>query len=144
MKYIFGKKYLKNLKISSFIYMPNQEDLNEIIRFMFTLQLLNKLYHWNTTSFARHKATDKFGEQLADLLDKFTEVFIGRYKLKPMLSKINLNSDFLTDDGIVNLFEQSKKYLEMLSNKINDSDLLSIRDEILSEVNKTLYLFTLN
>ena len=46
------------------------------------------------------------------------EVFIGRYKLKPKINKINLNSDFLTDDGIINLFEQAKRYLESINNKI--------------------------
>jgi hypothetical protein len=72
------------------------------------------------------------------------EVFIGRYKLKPKINKINLNSDFLTDDGIINLFEQAKRYLESINNKISHSDLLNIRDELLAEVNKMLYLFTLN
>jgi hypothetical protein len=124
--------------------MPSQEYFNEMIQFFFTLQLLNKLYHWNTTSFARHKATDDFNGKLLDLVDKMVEVFIGRYKLKPKINKINLNSDFLTDDGIINLFEQAKRYLESINNKISHSDLLNIRDELLAEVNKMLYLFTLN
>ena len=124
--------------------MPVQEDFNEMIQFFFTLQLLNKLYHWNTTSFARHKATDGFGSQLSDLVDKFVEVFIGRYKIKPQVYKVNLNPDYLTDSGIVNLFEQTRKYLESMNGKISHSDLLNIRDELLAEVNKMLYLFTLN
>jgi hypothetical protein len=124
--------------------MPSQEDFNEMIQFFFTLQLLTKLYHWNTTSFARHKATDGFGDELLDLVDKFVEVFVGRYKIKPMVNKVNLNPDYLTDTGIVSLFEQAKKYLESLSNKISGTDLLNIRDELLAQVNKTLYLFTLN
>jgi hypothetical protein len=124
--------------------MPGQEDFNEMIQFLFTLQHLNKLYHWNTTSFARHKATDDFSGVLSDLLDKFVEVFVGRYKLKPMVSKINLNSDYLTDTGIVTLFEHTRRYLESISAKISNSELLNIRDELLAEVNKMLYLFTLN
>lgn len=124
--------------------MPSQEDLNEMIQFFFTLQLLNKLYHWNTTSFARHKATDGFGDDFGDLVDKFVEVFMGRYKIKPMVSKINLSQDYLTDSGVITLFEQTRKYLENISNKINSSELLNIRDEMLAEVNKMLYLFTLN
>jgi len=119
--------------------MLNQEDFNEMIQFFFTLQLLNKLYHWNTTSFARHKATDGFGSQFSDLVDKFVEVVIGRYKIKPDIYKINLNHEYLTDVGIVNLFEQTRKYL----GKISNIELLNIRDEMLTEVNKMLYLFTL-
>lgn len=124
--------------------MSIQEDFDEMIQFFFTLQLLNKLYHWNTTSFARHKATDGFSDNLADLIDKFVEVFIGRYKIKPQVNKINLNSDYLSDTGIIKLFEQTRKYLENMTNKIPYSDLLNIRDELLAEVNKMLYLFTLN
>lgn len=126
------------------VYMPTQDDINEIVKFLFTLQLLNKLYHWNTNSFARHKATDGFGDTLSDLLDKFVEVFIGRYKLKPNVETINLLPQYTTDDGAITLFKTAKRYLEGLSNIITDSDLLNIRDELLAEVNKTLYLFTLN
>lgn len=124
--------------------MTVQEDFNEMIQFFFTLQLLNKLYHWNTSSFARHKATDSFGSELSNLIDKFVEVFIGRYKIKPQVYKVNLNQDYLTDNGIINLFEQTRKYLESMNGKISHSDLLNIRDELLAEVNKMLYLFTLN
>jgi hypothetical protein len=124
--------------------MPSQEDFNEMIQFFFTLQLLNKLYHWNTTSFARHTATNGFGSELSDLVDKFVEVFIGRYKIKPQVYKVNLNHEYLTDTGIINLFEQTRKYLESISGKISSSELLNIRDELLAEVNKMLYLFTLN
>jgi hypothetical protein len=124
--------------------MSIQEDFDEMIQFFLTLQLLNKLYHWNTTSFARHKATDGFGSNLLDLIDKFVEVFIGKYKIKPQVNKINLNSDYLTDTGIIKLFDQTRKYLENMTNKIPYSDLLNIRDELLAEVNKMLYLFTLN
>lgn len=124
--------------------MSSQEDFNEMIQFFFTLQLLNKLYHWNTTSFARHKATDGFGSELSDLVDKFVEVFIGRYKIKPQVYKVNLNHEYLTDTGIINLFEQTRKYLESISGKISSNELLNIIDELLDEVNKMLYLFTLN
>jgi hypothetical protein len=124
--------------------MPSQEDINEIVRFLFTLQQLNKLYHWNTTSFARHKATDNFAGKLLEITDKFVEVFMGRYNLKPMVTSLNLKSEYLSDLGIVSLFEVTRRYLENMSNKITDSDLLNIRDELLSEVNVILYLFRLN
>ncbi len=124
--------------------MPSQEDINEMVQFFFTLQLLNKLYHWSTTSFARHKATDGFGGDLLSLVDRFVEVFMGRYKLKPAVLKVNLKADYLTDIGIVTLFEQTQRYLQNLSSRIPDNDLLNIRDEMLAEVNKMLYLFTLN
>ncbi len=124
--------------------MVSQQDINEIVKFFFTFQLANKLYHWNTTSYARHVASDRFNSVLGDLVDKFVEVFIGRYKLKPILSSIKIEPTYIDDSGIVILYEQAKKYLESLQTKFTDSDLLNIRDELLAEVNKNLYLFNLN
>jgi DNA-binding ferritin-like protein len=123
--------------------MNSQEIINETVKFFFTLQLNIKVYHWNTTSYARHKASDEFGGKLASLIDRFVEVFIGRYKVKPFLSNIKIDSDFLSDDGSIKLLNKSRDYLEHLSGLIKDTDLLTIRDELLSEVNQTLYLYQL-
>ena len=120
-----------------------QDNINKIVKFFFTLQLLVKLYHWNTTSYARHKATDGFLEKLGDNIDKFTEVFIGRYKAKPMVSNIKLEPMYLTDDGICKLLSQARDFLNEMTKTIPDSDLLNIRDEILGDINQTLYLMDL-
>jgi hypothetical protein len=118
----------------------HQEFINNIVKFFFTLQLINKVYHWNTTSYARHSASDKFNSNLLSLTDKFVEVFIGRYKIKPTVNTIKVG--LINDDDIVKLFESSRKYLENI--EILDTELLNIRDELLAEINQTLYLFRLN
>jgi hypothetical protein len=123
--------------------MSNQELINDTVKFFFTLQLNIKIYHWNTTSFARHKASDEFGGKLSSLIDRFVEVFVGRYKVKPSLSNIKIDSEFVTDEGSEKLLIKSRDYLEFLSKVIKDTDLLTIRDELLSEVNQTLYLYQL-
>jgi len=105
--------------------------------------MLNKLYHWNTTSYSRHKATDRFNKNLLELIDKFVEVFIGTYDMKPMFNEIQINKDYLTDKGIVMLFIFTRKYLNTFDQYIQSTDLLNIRDELLGEVNQTLYLFNL-
>ena len=50
-----------------------------IIQFFFTMRDQIKLYHWSTVSYARHKATDEVIERLDKNIDRFTEVFIGKY-----------------------------------------------------------------
>jgi len=125
-------------------YKMDQENINEFVRFFFTLQLNMKIYHWNTKSYARHKASDEFGEKLLPLVDKFVEVFIGKYKVKPIpTSPIKISEGFLTDIGSESLLEQTKEYLENLNSKFNDSELLNIRDELLGEINQTIYLYQL-
>jgi len=124
--------------------MITQNQFNDIVNFFFHLQLLNKLYHWNTTSYSRHKATDKFNKRFLELVDKFIEVFIGTYNMKPVIKELYINEDFLTDRGIVDLFIFTRKYLVSFNKFMLSSDLLNIRDEILAEVNQTLYLFNLS
>jgi len=120
--------------------MENQ-NISGYVQFFFTLQLNIKMYHWNTTSFSRHKATDQFGEKLLGLVDKFVEVFIGRYKLKPNLSTIEINAHYMTDSGAEDLLKHARTSLQKM--ELKDSDLLTIRDELLAEVNQTLYLYQL-
>lgn len=125
--------------------MASQDKFNDFVKLMFNLQLLNKLYHWNTTSFARHKATDQFADSIDPLIDRFVEVFSGRYNIKPSVNNIVLNDKYLTDDGIVELFKTIKGYFEKEIPKFtNDSELLNIRDELLAEINKMNYLLRLN
>jgi len=123
--------------------MNSQNNIDEIVKFFFTLQLNMKMYHWNTTSYARHKASDEFGGKLLELIDKFVEIYIGRYKVKPLLSSIKIEYSFLSDDGSEGLLLKSKKYLEDLGLIIKDTDLLTLRDELLGEINQTLYLYQL-
>ena len=125
--------------------MASQDKFNEFVKVMFNLQLINKLYHWNTTSFARHKATDQFADSIDPLLDRFVEVYSGRYNIKPYVTDILLNPKFITDDGIIDLLRAIKGYLEKEVPKFaNDSELLTIRDELLAEINKMNYLLRLN
>ncbi len=123
--------------------MSAQENLNEVMRFLFTVQLINKMYHLNTTSFARHKASDAFDESLQSHIDRFAETYIGRYKVKPIVTSLKIDQDYLSDEGMEKLFIQVRKYLENINRLFADPDLLAIRDDLLADVNKTLYLFQL-
>ncbi len=124
--------------------MATQEYINHLTKVFFTLKLVNKLYHWNTTSYPRHVASDRFDGVLDANIDKFMEVFIGRYQIKPIIHKISIEETLVTDKGIESAYKQARDILSQMQNNIPDSDLLNIRDEIVGEINKNLYLFTLN
>jgi len=123
--------------------MDPQSNINKLVNFFFTLELNLKIYHWNTTSYPRHKASDDLGGRILELVDKFVEIFIGRYKVKPNIERVKIESAFTTDDGNEDLLNKSITFLEDMNNYIKDSDLLNIRDEMLGEINKTLYLYRL-
>lgn len=118
-----------------------------IIKFFFHVSNTIKLYHWQTTSFARHKATCDLFNALQPLIDQFIEVYMGRYERPNFSGGFKLNIQELSDDSASDLIQE---YINYLKNdlptylKSSDTDLLNIRDEMLSNMNKIQYLFTLN
>lgn len=123
--------------------MNNQDKVNEIVKFFFTIQLSIKQYHWSTTLYARHKASDNILEKLDSNIDKFIEVFIGRYNVKPNVSSIKIDKTLLTDEGNLNLLSDARLILESFNKLITDNELLNIRDEMVADINQTIYLYNL-
>jgi DNA-binding ferritin-like protein len=119
----------------------------EHIHFLLTLRNQLKLYHWQTKSYARHKAVDKILEELDTHIDSFVEIYIGKYG-RPKLSAAQgtLKIRNLTDAGATSLCKSAAIYLQKQLVKgltETDSDLINIRDEMLGEMHQLLYLFTL-
>lgn len=114
---------------------------NKYLTIFLILQLTNKLYYWNTTSFARHKTTYQFNDVIGNFIDKFVEFYIGRYNIKPNINSINIDKKYLTDTGFVSFFQLIKNILDDFN--INAKDILTIKDELLGGVTM-LYLLNLN
>ena len=111
--------------------------------------IMVKLFHWKTYSYATHKATDQLYDSLNDNMDKFIEVLLGKTGSRidlmnnKTISLIDLNSQESLKSKIMSL----KNYLVGLDNNkalstMSNSDLFNIRDEILGDLNKFLYLLT--
>jgi hypothetical protein len=124
--------------------MEKKDFINKFVKCLIRLQIANKLFHWNTKLYSQHKASDEFNTNISAILDKFVEVFIGTYDIILDPTNIKLDNDDITIDGIIKMLKYTKKFLTTLeSNKINDTDLLTIRDEFIVEINQTLYLLRL-
>jgi len=126
--------------------MAKKTNSSVIINKFFELQLNTKVHHWMNTKFARHKATDALNDSVLESSDKFIEVYFGRYG-RPKTIKDTVEYKHTTEqeyekyltDFVIFLEKELPKML-----KQTDTDLLNIRDELLAEINKTLYLFTLS
>ena len=121
------------------------------------LQMLNtvKLYHWKTTSFATHKATDELYGTLGEKIDEFVEVMLGKGEMGGRAKLLNTPvlklTMFSSNDAFKKQVEIYKKFLIDMSvgngggmNVPANTDLLAIRDEILAALNQFLYLLTLH
>jgi hypothetical protein len=110
------------------------------------LQMLNtiKLYHWKTTSFAEHKATDDLYAKLNGTIDSFVEILLGKRGTRVNLTStkhISL-SDFSNSSELKREVELYKQYLTKMPLQDTDSDLLNTRDEMLGHLNQFTYLLT--
>jgi hypothetical protein len=118
------------------------------VHFFFTLRDQVKLYHWQTTSFARHKATDDAIKALDELIDAYVETYAGRYGRPKLTAKTNtIHVNNLHDKTIVPFLRKCIQHLAkdfVAGLNPMDTDLLSMRDDMLAELNKLLYLFTLH
>jgi hypothetical protein len=118
------------------------------IHFFFTMRDQIKLYHWQTLSYSRHKATDNVIEKLDALIDSFAEVYFGSYGRPKLTNKTNtvLLSN-LNDKSIIPFVKDCISYIAgplTSSLKKSDTDLMNIRDEMLAELHQLLYLFSLH
>jgi DNA-binding ferritin-like protein len=112
------------------------------------LEMLNmvKLYHWKTRSYAQHKATDHLYENLNENIDKLVEVLLGKdeTRIKMTDKKMDLIDCSNTHDFKERIYKYREFLLDMNErfDPVRDSDLLSIRDDILVDIDQFLYLMT--
>ena len=116
-----------------------------LVEFFFSIEKSIKLYHWQTKFYSRHKSTDNLVDIIASISDKFMETYQGRYgKLSLNSTEIKVTS--LNDSNVVSYLEEIASVLESFVEKgfvgEKDTDLLNIRDELLGEINKSMYLFS--
>lgn len=107
-----------------------------------------KLYHWQTKSYSRHKATDAVIDALDASIDKYVEVYMGKYgRMKMTSGNATTHVSNLSETSIIKFIKKCINYLNTdLVKKLKeyDTDLVNIRDEMLAELNQLLYLFTLH
>jgi hypothetical protein len=116
----------------------------DIVSHLLTIRNQVKLYHWQTGSFARHTATDNLTAALDTNIDAFVESYMGRYGRPKVRGSIKLHN-FSESAARAFVAKETKYLTSELPKKIgkNDTDLLNLRDTILGDLTKVLYLFTL-
>lgn len=129
--------------------MTTSEQIGEIAMIFLSFRDQLKIYHWQTPTYARHKSSDELVDIITNQMDRFVETLQGsrniRIKIPPKDKFIMFENQ--TDTSILILLSTFKKWLsEVLEKMLQpfDKDLSNIRDEILGNVNKTIYLFTFN
>lgn len=118
-----------------------------IITKLLTLVNQLKIYHWQTNSYAQHQAFGKIYDSISDLMDEYVEIFMGKYGKVKNKNGFDIKLKNIEDEDFYNFIDEFCNLLvgEFVQNldKEKDTDLLNLRDEILSQLNKLKYLLTL-
>jgi hypothetical protein len=116
---------------------------DSLVRHFFRFQQEIKLYHWRTQSYSRHRATDKLLDSLLDLVDRFIEAYMGIYG-RVSIGKEPMTIRTFTDKNAPSLLKELVDYLGTLDKPLHhEPSLLNIRDEMVSALQQTLFLFDL-
>jgi DNA-binding ferritin-like protein len=143
-------KNIKKIKSSKSVSSVNESKFQKEISTIFLeILLMVKLYHWKTTSYAVHKATDEFYTKLNENMDSFIEMLLGKTQNKKDLGtqkEIRILDHSNLEIFIKNM-ETFKYYLLSLDNNsfmvsTDSKDLFNIRDTIWGDVNQLLYLLS--
>lgn len=139
-----GKGTRKNKSTGSFSAFQK-----EITVVFLEMILMVKLFHWKTTSYATHKATDDLYTKLNANMDNFIEVLLGKTGLRTDLmgNKSIKLIDLSSVESFKREIEEFKGYLVGLNDnpsmkRMSNTDLYNIRDTILGDLNQLLYLLT--
>jgi len=121
----------------------------EIAVVFLEMLMMVKLFHWKTTSYATHKATDELYTKLNANIDAFIEILLGKSgsRIDLMSNKQIKLVDLSSQESLKKEIESFKSYLVSLNDNkamlsMSNTDLFNIRDTILGDLNQFLYLLT--
>jgi hypothetical protein len=119
----------------------DQTPLEDITHMFLQTILYIKIYHWQTESYARHKASDEIFSKLLANMDKLIESLQGQRKYRIFIpKKLNqLTLKNIKDDEMTNKLVEFKSFLKKI---VLEPEFLNIRDEVITDIDQTLYLFT--
>jgi len=96
------------------------------------------IFHLQTTSFAAHKALNKYYDKIVELTDSYAELFQGRYGI---ITGYTPQSKFYEGEAeVLKYFTGLAKYVDTTRTALpENTDLNNIVDEISGLINSTIY-----
>ena len=141
----------KELTISS-----NDNKIADVILAMFQIQATLRVSHFLSEKKSDHETLDKFLKKFNKKMDKFIEVWMGKHEKfdlgknrqvnvyqitkDELFDYLDIVLEFLTGDVVEsNVYKLSKYPLKNVMNNKKNVDLMSIRDDIVRNINRMKY-----
>jgi len=134
----------------------NDNKIADVILAMFQIQATLRVSHFLSEKKSDHETLDKFLKKFNKKMDKFIEVWMGKHEKfdlgknrqvnvyqitkDELFTYLDLVLDFLTGDVVEsNVYKLSKYPLKNVMNNKKNVDLMSIRDDIVRNINRMKY-----
>jgi hypothetical protein len=141
----------KGLRISA-----NDNKIADVILAMFQIQATLRVSHFLSEKKSDHETLDKFLKKFNKKMDKFIEVWMGKHEKfdlgknrqvnvyqitkDELFAYLDIVLEFLTGDSMNNsVYKLSKYTLGSVMNNKKNVDLMSIRDDIVRNINRMKY-----
>lgn len=113
--------------------------LAELLAALNTLRVL----HWQTLSYAEHKALGNAYDQLDDLFDRYVETYYGKMGRPDDVTQYQLTVEGMSDVPTVQKIQAIRDQIVPGLRQATHKDLNNIVDEIEEVFNRTIYLLNL-
>jgi hypothetical protein len=134
----------------------NDNKIADVILAMFQIQATLRVSHFLSEKKSDHETLDKFLKKFNKKMDKFIEVWMGKHEKfdlgknrqvnvyqitkAELFNYLDLVLEFLTGDVVEsNVYKLSKYPLKNVMNNKKNIDLMSIRDDIVKNINRMKY-----
>lgn len=120
--------------------------MKNIVTTFLQIQDQLKIYHWQTKSYAEHKAFGKTYGAIEESVDEFVETLMGKRGRFQLEGEDVIELENISDESVMAFVDDTVEFLVSLNkflDPIQDTDLLNIRDSMLGSFNTLKYLLTL-
>ena len=132
--------------------LPNEDHTADSVSFVAMKALMHasqiKLLHWQTKSYAEHKALDKLFNGIVAFQDDLVETIMGKYGRPNLSGDMKVLTMYNYEDcdcseAIEKIKHCYYKECKSYFTAEEDPEILNILDEIIALLDKTMYLLTL-
>ena len=151
-----GKGKGKGNKTLNITPSTNDNKIADVILAMFQIQATLRVSHFLSEKKSDHETLDKFLKKFNKKMDKFIEVWMGKHEKfdlgknrqvnvyqitkDELFTYLDIVLEFLTGDVVEsNVYKLSKYPLKNIMNNKKNIDLMSIRDDIVKNINRMKY-----
>jgi len=119
-------------------YLYKKDMINEYIGFLLHSSTQTRIYHLQTSSFAKHKALQSYYDSILDLVDTLAESYQGKYGIIKNFKTFKIEQ-YRNGKKTISYFERLLDIIEENRDSVDDSYIQNQIDTVQELINSTIY-----